>query len=74
MYAEYENLDGYSAKSRAEKLMIGLGFKSADLKKSVRDFSGGWRVRLNLAKTLMEQPEIIIDEIRKFFNEYRSLI
>ena len=60
LYAEYENLDGYSAKSRAEKLMIGLGFDSTDLKKSVRDFSGGWRVRLNLAQTLMQPSDLVL--------------
>ena len=60
LYAEYENLDGYSAKSRAEKLMIGLGFASTDLKKPVRDFSGGWRVRLNLAQTLMRPSDLVL--------------
>ncbi len=60
LYAEYETLDGYSAKSRAEKLMIGLGFASTDLKKPVRDFSGGWRVRLNLAQTLMQPSDLLL--------------
>ena len=60
LYAEYETLDGYSAKSRAEKLMIGLGFASTDLKKPVRDFSGGWRVRLNLAQTLMQPSDLVL--------------
>ena len=60
LYAEYETLDGYSAKSRAEKLMIGLGFASNDLNKPVRDFSGGWRVRLNLAQTLMQPSDLVL--------------
>ncbi|MDG1988013.1 MAG: ATP-binding cassette domain-containing protein [Halieaceae bacterium] len=60
LYAEYETLDGYSAKSKAEKLMIGLGFASTDLKKPVRDFSGGWRVRLNLAQTLMRPSDLVL--------------
>ena len=60
LYAEYETLDGYSAKSRAEKLMIGLGFASTDLAKPVRDFSGGWRVRLNLAQTLMQPSDLVL--------------
>ena len=60
LYAEYETLDGYSAKSRAEKLMIGLGFASTDLKKPVSDFSGGWRVRLNLAQTLMQPSDLVL--------------
>ena len=60
LYAEYETLDGYSAKSRAEKLMIGLGFASTDLKKPVKDFSGGWRVRLNLAQTLMQPSDLLL--------------
>ena len=40
--------------------MIGLGFSQEDLKKTVKDFSGGWRVRLNLARTLMQPSDLLL--------------
>ncbi len=52
--------DGYTARSRAEQLLHGLGFHHDVLKKNVRDFSGGWRMRLNLAKTLMCPSDILL--------------
>ena len=52
--------DGYTARSRAEQLLHGLGFNHDVLHKSVRDFSGGWRMRLNLAKTLMCPSDIML--------------
>ncbi|MFK0570793.1 ATP-binding cassette domain-containing protein [Endozoicomonas sp.] len=52
--------DGYTARSRAEQLLHGLGFLHDVLKKNVRDFSGGWRMRLNLAKTLMCPSDILL--------------
>ena len=60
LYETYSSLDGYSAKSKAEQLMVGLGFKSEDFTKSLKDFSGGWRVRLNLAKTLMQPSDLML--------------
>ena len=60
LYETYSSLDGYSAKSKAEQLMVGLGFKSEDFSKSLKDFSGGWRVRLNLAKTLMQPSDLML--------------
>ena len=60
LYETYSALDGYSAKSKAEQLMVGLGFKSEDFNKSLKDFSGGWRVRLNLAKTLMQPSDLML--------------
>ena len=52
--------DGYTARSRAEQLLHGLGFSNQELEKNVRDFSGGWRMRLNLAKTLMCPSDIML--------------
>ncbi|OED43773.1 ABC transporter ATP-binding protein [Endozoicomonas sp. (ex Bugula neritina AB1)] len=52
--------DGYTARSRAEQLLHGLGFGNPELEKNVRDFSGGWRMRLNLAKTLMCPSDIML--------------
>ena len=60
LYETYSSLGGYSAKSKAEQLMVGLGFKSEDFTKSLKDFSGGWRVRLNLAKTLMQPSDLML--------------
>jgi ATP-binding cassette subfamily F protein 3 len=60
LYETYSALDGYSAKSKAEQLMVGLGFKSEDFNKPLKDFSGGWRVRLNLAKTLMQPSDLLL--------------
>ena len=60
LYETYSVLDGYSANSKAEQLMVGLGFKSEDFNKPLKDFSGGWRVRLNLAKTLMQPSDLML--------------
>ena len=60
LYASLETIDGYTAHSRAAILMNGLGFKSTDLNKPVASFSGGWRVRLNLAKALMCRSDILL--------------
>ncbi|WP_133013389.1 ABC-F family ATP-binding cassette domain-containing protein [Marinomonas flavescens] len=57
---EYETAHGYSAQSRAETLLQGLGFKMADMQRPVSDFSGGWRIRLNLAKALMSPSDVLL--------------
>jgi ATP-binding cassette subfamily F protein 3 len=56
----FNSLDGHSALSKAEQLMVGLGFTQEDLHKTVQDFSGGWRVRLNLARTLMQPSDLLL--------------
>lgn len=58
--ARYEEIDGYSARSRAAQLLNGLGFKSADIEKPAQEFSGGWRVRLNVAKALMCRSDLLL--------------
>ena len=60
LYEQYSILDGYSANSKAQKLLNGLGFKDTDFNKSLSEFSGGWRVRLNLAKTLMQPSDLLL--------------
>ena len=60
LHAIYNSMDGYAALSKAKQLMIGLGFTQEDLTKSVKDFSGGWRVRLNLARTLMQPSDLLL--------------
>ncbi|MEL0636678.1 ATP-binding cassette domain-containing protein [Marinomonas sp. TI.3.20] len=57
---EFEIAHGYSAQSRAETLLQGLGFKMADMQRPVSDFSGGWRIRLNLAKALMSPSDVLL--------------
>ena len=60
LHSQFEDHDGFSAKSRAEQLMVGLGFTDSDFSKVLNDFSGGWRVRLNLAKTLMQPSDLLL--------------
>ncbi len=62
-YAELEALDGYSAEARAQQLLFGLGFSAEDGNRCVNDFSGGWRIRLNLARALMCPADfLLLDE------------
>jgi ATP-binding cassette subfamily F protein 3 len=60
LHARYAALGGYDAHSRAGRLMHGLGFSAADEQRSVSDFSGGWRVRLNLAQALMCPSDLLL--------------
>jgi len=53
-------IDGYAARARAEKLMIGLGFKQDELQQPLNAFSGGWQIRLNLARTLMRLSDLLL--------------
>ncbi|OIR17747.1 putative ABC transporter ATP-binding protein YheS [mine drainage metagenome] len=54
------DVDGYSAKARAAELLNGLGFSQAALQQAVSTFSGGWRVRLNLARALMCRSDLLL--------------
>ncbi|MGB4812557.1 MAG: ATP-binding cassette domain-containing protein [Methylophilaceae bacterium] len=54
------DIDGYSAKARAAELLNGLGFSQAALQQAVSTFSGGWRVRLNLARALMCRSDLLL--------------
>ena len=60
LYATYASVGGYDARSRAGKLLHGLGFSSADETRAVREFSGGWRVRLNVAQALMCRSDLLL--------------
>ena len=53
-------IDGYAARARAGALLHGLGFLSADLERPVADFSGGWRMRLDLAQALMCRSDLLL--------------
>ncbi|MBL8260751.1 MAG: ATP-binding cassette domain-containing protein [Candidatus Competibacteraceae bacterium] len=59
-HARFEAIDGYSARARAGKLMAGLGFAADRLERPVAEFSGGWRVRLNLAQALMCRSDLLL--------------
>ncbi|EKD70650.1 MAG: hypothetical protein ACD_46C00462G0002 [uncultured bacterium] len=62
-------IDAYSAPSRAAQMIVGLGFQHDDLQKFVSDFSGGWRVRLNLARALMSRSDmLLLDEPTNHLN------
>src|SRR5690606_24294939 len=52
LHSELDNAQGYSAEARARKLLAGLGFSNEQMDRRVGDFSGGWRMRLNLAQAL----------------------
>ncbi|SDK37448.1 ATP-binding cassette, subfamily F, member 3 [Methylophilus rhizosphaerae] len=54
------DIDGYSAEARASTLLAGLGFSQAQLTQPVSDFSGGWRMRLNLARALMCRSDLLL--------------
>jgi ATP-binding cassette subfamily F protein 3 len=60
LHAQLETIGGYQANSRAAALMAGLGFGQTDLGRAVRAFSGGWRMRLNLARTLMCRSDLLL--------------
>ena len=53
LHAQLDHVDGYSANARAARLLAGLGFSQQQLLTPVSAFSGGWRMRLNLAQALM---------------------
>jgi ATP-binding cassette subfamily F protein 3 len=60
LHAHFDTIDGYSARARAGKLMAGLGFAADQLERPVAEFSGGWRVRLNLAQALMCRSDLLL--------------
>ncbi|RLK45468.1 ATP-binding cassette domain-containing protein [Cupriavidus plantarum] len=59
-HAAYADADGYTASSRAEALLLGLGFTLQQVSQPVSSFSGGWRMRLNLAQALMCPSDLLL--------------
>jgi ATPase components of ABC transporters with duplicated ATPase domains len=57
---EMETLDGYNIHHKTEEVLQGLGFSNADLKRPYREFSGGWRMRVLLAKMILQQPDLLL--------------
>ena len=60
LYERMEAIDGFTADSRASRLLHGLGFSADEYQKPVKAFSGGWRMRLNLARALMCRSDILL--------------
>jgi ATP-binding cassette subfamily F protein 3 len=57
---KFERLDGYSMQAKAEEILEGIGFTTQDLHRPLREFSGGWRMRVMLAKLLLEKPSLLM--------------
>jgi ATP-binding cassette subfamily F protein 3 len=60
LYERMEAIDGFTAESRASRLLHGLGFAADEYDKPVNSFSGGWRMRLNLARALMCRSDVLL--------------
>ncbi|KAE9710190.1 ATP-binding cassette domain-containing protein, partial [Escherichia coli] len=60
LHGRFDEIHGYSAPSKAAQLMAGLGFLEHQLRLNVASFSGGWRMRLNLARTLMSRSDLLL--------------
>jgi len=60
LHAELDSADGYTADARARKLLAGLGFTNEQMDRQVGSFSGGWRMRLNLAQALMCPSDLLL--------------
>ena len=59
-HAAYQSIDGYRSRARASAIMHGLGFKTADHPRQVAEFSGGWRVRLGMARALCSRADLLL--------------
>jgi len=57
---ELETLGGYNIHHKTEEILQGLGFANADLKRPYKEFSGGWRMRVLLAKMILQQPDLLL--------------
>jgi ATP-binding cassette, subfamily F, member 3 len=57
---QFEANEGYTIKAKAEEVLEGIGFSSQDLNRPLKTFSGGWRMRVMLAKLLLEKPSLLM--------------
>ena len=57
---EIDVLDGYNIQHKAEEVLHGLGFTTADLARPYKEFSGGWRMRVLLAKMILQAPDVLL--------------
>lgn len=60
LHGRFDEIHGYTAPAKAAQLMAGLGFLEHQLQLDVASFSGGWRMRLNLARTLMSRSDLLL--------------
>ena len=60
LHVRLDDIGGYSARARAAALLAGLGFSDAEIERPVREFSGGWRMRLNLAQALISRADLLL--------------
>ncbi len=60
LHAEFDALGGYTLESEAQKILAGLGFKPERVAGSTKELSGGWAMRLGLAKLLLMKPDILL--------------
>ncbi len=84
---DFERLDGYTIQSRTEEILEGLGFSTDDLNRPLKLFSGGWRMRVMLAKLLLQKPALLlldeptnhldlpsIEWVEKYIHDYEGSI
>jgi ATP-binding cassette subfamily F protein 3 len=84
---DFERLDGYTIQSRTEEILEGLGFSTDDLHRPLKLFSGGWRMRVMLAKLLLQKPALLlldeptnhldlpsIEWVEKYIHDYEGSI
>ncbi|KAA9346000.1 ribosomal protection-like ABC-F family protein [Adhaeribacter soli] len=57
---QFDALDGYNIQSKAEEILEGLGFTTEELQRPLKTFSGGWRMRVMLAKILLQKPSLLL--------------
>ncbi len=57
---QFERNGGYSRESEAKKVIVGLGFSEEDWERDLNEFSGGWRMRVFLAKLLLQKPQMLL--------------
>ncbi|MGP5514327.1 ATP-binding cassette domain-containing protein [Psychrobacter alimentarius] len=60
LHQQFDEIDGYRTPTKAAQIMAGLGFNTSQHELPVEEFSGGWRMRLNLAKTLMSRADLML--------------
>ncbi len=56
----FEEMDAYRIKSKVEEVLMGLGFSTSDFERMTEEFSGGWQMRIELAKLLLQEPSVLL--------------
>ncbi len=60
LQSEFDALDGYQVDVKSSEILEGLGFSTTDLQRPLKEFSGGWRMRVMLAKILLQKPNVLL--------------